>query len=531
MYTAILLDTDDYGWTSGGFGCDETNRLIFKHTNTGRMSCYKYTRDGIFTMPSVDIAGSVGSSSSDLLSRSIDVSRKLFFIGAGVWSGDRSGIASWGYTEAGVIAEKYRRVSGDIYDITMPACDPSHRLLICGGGSMSGSSTWVYNDNGTYVVNDWHGDVGTALNSPVIDPTYHLSFSASGVSSPRTLKSSRYLQDEFSKWMLQNIATSASYSYGGMHEIDTDYKFIIFTRYNASPYQNAQVRFLSYNTDGTFGAFGSVLTMPPGAPYGTSLSFSVDTTNKLLIFTGRFNDTRIYVYKYYPDKTVELVATSELGGTGSNIPYALSVRDGLFFTLRPTTPGRLGSYRMYYPTTTPEPEPESKYIDFIIDSGAVYMNYGEANEVCIGATSGGNVFKVDTTYLDQSRDGAAGSVKGGRIAVRVVPRITANVIEFTEDFLKLLFPGSDITTISDIHTIARNAEIQLSDYIDNVTLVGEIFGRHQPIVCGVKNALVDGGVNISTSPNGEPVAEIQFTGHFETAADTEDPWFLRWPRG
>ena len=49
---------------------------------------------------------------------------------------------------------------------------------------------------------------------------------------------------------------------------------------------------------------------------------------------------------------------------------------------------------------------ENTYKKLIVDSGAVYLNYGEAGETLLGATRGGNTFTIETEYRDISSKGS-----------------------------------------------------------------------------------------------------------------------------
>ncbi|MBA7516390.1 hypothetical protein ES705_08438 [subsurface metagenome] len=80
------------------------------------------------------------------------------------------------------------------------------------------------------------------------------------------------------------------------------------------------------------------------------------------------------------------------------------------------------------------------------------------------------------------------------------------------------------------HDTITGGQIEDTDYIENVALVGNISGKDKAVICMVKNALADAGFSIATAPRDEAVPTIIFTGHFDPAdADTE-PWEIRYPR-
>lgn len=109
---------------------------------------------------------------------------------------------------------------------------------------------------------------------------------------------------------------------------------------------------------------------------------------------------------------------------------------------------------------------------------------------------------------------------------------------------EVIFPEDDVPSDSEYitasythatgaaatHDTITGGQIEDTDYIENVALVGNISGKTQAVICMVKNALADAGLSIATAPRDEAVPTIIFTGHFDPAdADTE-PWEIRYPR-
>lgn len=171
---------------------------------------------------------------------------------------------------------------------------------------------------------------------------------------------------------------------------------------------------------------------------------------------------------------------------------------------------------------------------FFVDAGAVYVNYGLGNERLLGATRDGNEFVVEQEVREIPVDGAKGPLKGARRIVNVYARITANLIEMTAENFLLALPGADATAypddVSKTHdSIRRIRNIQLTDYVDNIALVGTISGSDQPIICIVENALADGNLQLSTADNDEAALTIQFTAHFDPADLDTEPWEVRYP--
>ena len=80
------------------------------------------------------------------------------------------------------------------------------------------------------------------------------------------------------------------------------------------------------------------------------------------------------------------------------------------------------------------------------------------------------------------------------------------------------------------HDKIRGGDIADDDFISNVALVGTISGKGDDIICIVENALADAGLSLATSPRDEAVPTIVFTGHYDPATPTIEPWEIRYPR-
>lgn len=175
------------------------------------------------------------------------------------------------------------------------------------------------------------------------------------------------------------------------------------------------------------------------------------------------------------------------------------------------------------------------YKKFIIDSGAVYKNYGLGGETLLGATRGGSTFRIEQEIRTMEVDGAKGDVKGDKRIIKVRPVLEVNFIEISTDLIKLALPGADSAdypaTQGKTHDrIYRALDLATSDYIDNIAIVGECTGSStNAIVCGINNVLANGNFEMAFAENDESVLKLTFTGHFvPTDLDTE-PWFIRFP--
>jgi hypothetical protein len=175
------------------------------------------------------------------------------------------------------------------------------------------------------------------------------------------------------------------------------------------------------------------------------------------------------------------------------------------------------------------------YNEFLIDSGKLYINYGQAGEAALGATRGGTTFAINTEYRDMPVDGAKGPVKGGRRITRVEAILTVNMVEIDTTVLTKALPGSSAadypTTPTKTHDqITRELAIATTDYLTNVAIIGEVSGSTSKYFVGIlNNVIADGNLEVSLVDNDESVLAIQFKAHFDPSDMDAEPWEIRWP--
>jgi hypothetical protein len=163
---------------------------------------------------------------------------------------------------------------------------------------------------------------------------------------------------------------------------------------------------------------------------------------------------------------------------------------------------------------------------FILDAGAVYINYGQKNQMLLGATEGGNLFGIDQDYRYMSFDNASNNqLIGAHRLTNCVPKIIANFIEINYRLLNIIMPGSNITFNSDSVTIKRALKKLINnDYIKNIAIVAQHGGTGCYIVFKILNAITIEDVQIPFEDSKESVIEVTFAGCFsENNYDTE-PW-------
>jgi hypothetical protein len=174
------------------------------------------------------------------------------------------------------------------------------------------------------------------------------------------------------------------------------------------------------------------------------------------------------------------------------------------------------------------------YKRLVIDSGAVYKNYGVAGgNILLGATRGGNTFTIESEYREMEVDGAKGPLKGMRRITKVTATLVANFIEISSNIIQMALPGSIGTTTASPASwdiIKRSLEIALTDYVTNIAIIGEVNGQSKPSVLILKNALADGNFEIGFEDNNESVLPVTFKGHFSLSDLDTEPWEIRFPK-
>jgi PKD repeat protein len=163
---------------------------------------------------------------------------------------------------------------------------------------------------------------------------------------------------------------------------------------------------------------------------------------------------------------------------------------------------------------------------FVMDAGAVYLNYGEKNQMLLGATEGGNLFGIDQDFRHMTFDTMKNSeLAGSHRLTNSIPKIIANFIEINYRLLNIAMPGSDITFNSGSVTIKRAIRKLLNnDYVKNIAIVAEHGGTGCYIVFRILNAVTVENIEIPFEDSNESVIEVTFTGCFSESNYDDEPW-------
>lgn len=153
----------------------------------------------------------------------------------------------------------------------------------------------------------------------------------------------------------------------------------------------------------------------------------------------------------------------------------------------------------------------------VIDSGIVIKNFEEENQSIIGITRGGSTFNVEPEWKNVERDGNRGPEKGLRRLINLVATLSVNMMDLNGENIK------DAVAVADVDGDEVNPKLTLedSDYLDNITIVGEKLGGGF-IQISLKNALSTEGIEINFEDKEESVVETTFTAHFDPKASEGD---------
>lgn len=174
---------------------------------------------------------------------------------------------------------------------------------------------------------------------------------------------------------------------------------------------------------------------------------------------------------------------------------------------------------------------------FVVDAGALYRNYGLADEDPIGATQEGATFTVEQTVREVPVDGFRGPMRGARRVSSEMARISANIMEMTTDNLTEIITGSEVSEHTEAgagekthNEVQRTSDIPKDgDYLQNIALVARVQGSDKPAVFILYDALSDGGLEVETTDENEATLGVQFTAHFDPADPDTSPWAIRFP--
>lgn len=178
----------------------------------------------------------------------------------------------------------------------------------------------------------------------------------------------------------------------------------------------------------------------------------------------------------------------------------------------------------------------------VLDAGAFFKNFDVKTDTfasakqadkLIGATQGGGEFSAVPELRQIEIDGIKGRAKGLEVIDSWEVYLTANVIEVKLDTIKAALCASETATGSDVPAgytqIKAKNNIELTDYIDNITWVGTLSGSDKPVIIQVYNALSNDGLKLTPTDKSEGVITLSFYGHYDDQDLDNPPFAIFYP--
>lgn len=177
----------------------------------------------------------------------------------------------------------------------------------------------------------------------------------------------------------------------------------------------------------------------------------------------------------------------------------------------------------------------------LLDAGAFFKNFevgtdtfesAKAAGKLIGATSGGGEFSAVPEVRQIEIDGVKGKAKGLEVIDSWEVYLKGTFIEITKDTIKEALAASDVDSISDedYDVITARNNLELTDYIDNVTWVGTLSGSDDPVIIQVYNAIDTSGLTLTTEDKNQSTIEATFYGHYEQDDLDTPPFAIYYPK-
>lgn len=179
--------------------------------------------------------------------------------------------------------------------------------------------------------------------------------------------------------------------------------------------------------------------------------------------------------------------------------------------------------------------------NLLLDAGAFFVNFDVGTDSyetvkatkLLGATRGGGEFKAAMTVRQIEIDGVKGRAKGLEVNDAWDVYIKATVLEVNKDTLQKALASAKVTASSvatDYDEIEGVNDIELTDYIDNITWIGKIAGSDEPVMIQVFNALNTDGLTLTVADKNEATMQMTFYGHYATDALDAPPFKIWYPK-
>ena len=159
----------------------------------------------------------------------------------------------------------------------------------------------------------------------------------------------------------------------------------------------------------------------------------------------------------------------------------------------------------------------SSYTDADDLRDALVTEIGSGTKL-LGATRGGGTFVATSEIREPDVDGKRYRFVGGAFVDSVDAQLTGTLVEIRpEVFAKVLATGESATAGKKT-TIKMHTAIQTTDYIQNLTWVGDM-SNGGLVVITLKNALNNNGMTLTFTDKGEGTIPFEFHAYQSTVED------------
>lgn len=161
----------------------------------------------------------------------------------------------------------------------------------------------------------------------------------------------------------------------------------------------------------------------------------------------------------------------------------------------------------------------------LLDAGAFFKDFkvgtdtyktAKAAGKCLGATIKGGEFSAKPTFRRMELDGVKTRTIGDTLIDGWEVYIKANIAEMTSDNLVAalgIAVSAKATEIDGYNKITGRETILPTDYIGNITWVGNILGEDEPIIIQIYNGLNENGLTLAVEDKNNATVEAQFFGN------------------
>lgn len=179
--------------------------------------------------------------------------------------------------------------------------------------------------------------------------------------------------------------------------------------------------------------------------------------------------------------------------------------------------------------------------NILINAGVLFKNFVVGTDTfekaieegkLLGDTNGGSTFKAVANFFEIETDGAPSNTKGLTHIDFWDVSLDTNLAEMTEENLVLALGAANAEDSEDDKyiVISGKDDVEDSDYVDNITIIGTITGSNEPVIIQIFNALCKDGLELKTEKKKGTVITAKFTGHYTEEDVNTPPYKIYYPK-